>query len=331
MLSGELVGPDDVVVSKPLPADSDDEDGIAFVEDKKYAEVAERSNVRALLVGRDGSSSKPHIKVDDPRQAFGFLLACSIRPLPIEPGIHPTAVVHPSARVEVSASIGPYAVVERGARVGGRSHVHAFSYIGEACEMGEDCCIYPHVVLYQDVRLGDRCVVHSGTVLGADGFGYYWDGSRQVKVPQVGGVLIGSDVEIGANTAVDRSTAGDTVIGDDSKIDNLVQVAHNVKIGDHTVVAGQTGISGSVTIGNRVTIAGNVAFSDHVSVTDDVVLAGRSGVAKDIKEPGVYFGVPARPIMEATKGFLLATKLPELFDRLRALEREVEALKKDKS
>lgn len=329
MLGGQLVGPPEKIVRRPVPADSDDPDGIAFAQDQKYLDIAERSGVGAMLVASGMSSKGPHIVVGNPQAAFGMLLHAASRPLPIAPGIHPTAVIDPLAKVHAEALIGPYAVIERGAVIGARSRVYPFAYIGEDCVLGEDCAIYPHVVLYQQVRLGDRCMVHAGTVLGADGFRYNFDGNRQVKVPHVGGVKLGDDVEVGALTAVDRATAGETSIGDDTKIDNLVQVAHNVRIGRHTVVAGLTGISGSTSVGDRVTIAGNVGFADHVTVGDDVTLGARTGVGQDILEKGVYFGEIARPIREATRAMMLRAKLPELFDRLKKLEREMEALKKD--
>jgi UDP-3-O-[3-hydroxymyristoyl] glucosamine N-acyltransferase len=163
--------------------------------------------------------------------------------------------------------------------------------------------------------------------LGADGFGYFWDGVRHRKVPQVGGVRIGDDCEIGALTAVDRGTAGESTIGNGTKIDNLVQVAHNVLIGSDTVIAGQCGIGGSAHIGSRVTMGGAAAISDHTSVTDDVVLGPRSGVAQDIQQPGEYWGTPAQEARGAMRAFLLAAKLPEIVDRIRRLEKEIAELR----
>ncbi len=207
--------------------------------------------------------------------------------------------------------------------------MYPFAYIGEGCELGEGTVVYPHAVLYRDVTTGRRCRIHAGAVLGADGFGYVWDGQRRVKIPQVGRVVLGDDVEIGANSAVDRATAGETRIGSGTKLDNLVQIGHNVRIGEHTVAAAQTGVSGSTTIGNRVTIAGQVAFSDHVEVCDDVVLGGRTAVIQNIREPGEYLGFPARPLGEAMRALSLATKLPELAARLRRLEERVRDLENE--
>jgi len=323
-VGGKLGGPADHPVSRPVPADSDDPNGIAFAGSAKYLAVAMSSKVGAVLVSPDlAPCEKPHIVVDDPRMAFGRLLALWKRELPIELGIDPRAVVSPYARIDPTASIGPYAVVERGAIVGPGSRVFPFAYVGEDCVVGESCRIMPHAVLYQSVKLGARVTVHAGAILGADGFGFDWDGAQQIKVPQIGAVEVGDDVEIGANTCIDRATAGSTEIGEGTKLDNLVQIAHNVRIGRHTVIAAQAGISGSTDIGDRVTMGGSVATSHHVQIADDVVLGGRTGVTSDIDEPGQYWGMPARPIREAMRASLLASRLPELLARIKELERRL--------
>jgi len=329
-LGGELHGPEEQPVERPVPADSDDPAGLAFVSSKGFLEVFERSGAGAALVpGHLRPSAKPHIVVDDPRAAFGMVLGMFDRPLPLNPGIHPTAVVSPEAEVAPTAQIGAYAVVESGARLGPGVRVYPFAYVGEDCELGEGTVVFPHAVLYRDVTTGRRCAIHAGAVLGADGFGYAWDGHQRVKIPQVGRVVLGDDVEIGANAAADRATAGETRVGTGTKLDNLVQVGHNVRIGEHTVIAAQTGISGSTTVGNRVTVAGQVAFSDHVEVCDDVVLGGRTAVIQNIREPGEYLGFPAKPLGEAMRALSLATKLPELAARLRRLEERVRDLENE--
>jgi UDP-3-O-[3-hydroxymyristoyl] glucosamine N-acyltransferase len=165
-------------------------------------------------------------------------------------------------------------------------------------------------------------------VIGADGFGFVWDGTRRVKVPHTGGVEIGSDVEIGVNTAIDRATSGETLIGDGVKIDNLVQVGHNTSIGAHSVLAALVGVSGSVTLGERVVVGGQSGFADHLTVGDDVVLAGRTGLFSDLLDPGEYFGLPPKPIGQAMRTIALQQKLPDLVARIRALEEEVERLKR---
>jgi UDP-3-O-[3-hydroxymyristoyl] glucosamine N-acyltransferase len=181
----------------------------------------------------------------------------------------------------------------------------------------------PHAVLLRNVELGARTVVFPGSVLGADGFGFVWDGSRQVKVPQVGRVVIAEDCEIGALSAVDRATAGTTTLGQGTKIDNLVQIGHNCKIGDQVVIAASSAIGGSATIGDRSILGGETGVTDHAVLCADVTLGGRAGVAQSISEPGVYFDYPAQPIKTARRNLILKTKLFELLDRIRALEAKV--------
>ncbi len=324
LLGGTLNGSPEIVISRPVPAGSNDSHGITFAETSEYLQKIETTSVGAVLVPHDAPKLMlPTISVDRPREAFGRLLAMFQRPLPIEHGIHPTAVVSPLAEVAATASIGAYAVIEQGAVIGEGTRVYPFAYIGEDCVLGADVTIFPHAVLYQSVQIGDHSIVHAGAVLGADGFGFVWDSpkrSRRIKVPQVGGVAIGAYAEIGALTAVDRATAGDTVLETGVKLDNLVQIGHNSSIGEHTVIAGQTAVGGSATVGKRNEIGGQVAVSDHVVMGNDIYLAGRTGVAKDLMEPGVYWGVPATPIVTAKRVNSLTYKLPDLNRRLRELE-----------
>lgn len=322
---GEAVGPPDLPLARPVAAGDDDALGITFAENAKYLALVEASGVGAVIVPPDLSPRKPHIKVAAPRVAFFMLLHASQRPMKHEPGVHQTAVVDSTAVVDPTASVGPFVWVGPNAKVAANVVLHAGVSVGDRSEIGEGSVLFPRVTLYPDVRLGQRCIVHAGAVIGADGFGFVWDGQRRMKVPQVGGVRIGNDVEIGANTCIDRATAGDTILGDGVKIDNLVQIGHNGKIGDHVVIAGQSGVSGSVSIGPRSVLGGGVGTKDHVTIGADVMLGGRSGVDGDILEPGEYFGTPARPAREALRAFVLLPKLPELWSRLRKLERQVGA------
>lgn len=324
MLGGDLIGDADLAIDRPVSAETDDPRGIAFAESEDYLKKAEASSVGALLLDREiRETTKPAIRVDQPRLAFFMLLKMSERPLPHKVGIHPTAIVSPSAQVHPGASIGALTVIEDGAVIEDAARVYPHCYVGENCKIGPGTILYPNVTLYQDVTIGSGSIIHSGTVIGADGFGFVWDGKTRVKVPQIGGVVIGSNVEIGSNTSIDRATAGQTSIGDGTKIDNLVQVAHNAKIGQHTVIAGCTGVAGSAEIGDRCVIGGQVAFRDHSKIGDDVFVAGRSAIEKDLMEPGQYFGVPALPALEAIRIFKITQRLPEIWSRLRDLERKV--------
>ena len=330
LVGGELRGPADFVVLRAVPAGSDDPQGITFAENEKYLARCVSSGVGALIVGKGtGAIEKPVVCVDSPRAAFGLLLAQMVRPLPLPPGVHPSAIVSPLARVDPSASVGAYAVVEKDAVVSAGCRVYPFAYVGENCRLGEGCVVFPHAVLYQDVVLGARCVVHSGAVLGADGFGFAWDGERQQKVPQVGGVVIGDEVEIGANSCVDRATCGDTRVGSGTKLDNLVQIGHNVAVGADSVLAALVGIGGSSIVGDRAALGGHVAVSDHVTITDDVVIGGRSGVFQDIVDAGQYLGLPPLPLSSALRLMALQARLPEVFKRIKQLEEEGEALRRN--
>ena len=326
-LGGTLDGPPDHRVVRPAPADEDDPQGLAFAEGA-YVPRALASGVGAVILPPEVASSKPTIRHPHPRQAFGRFLAMNDRPLPLESGISEKASISPLAQIDPSARVGAFAVVEAGATVGPRARVYSFAYIGESCAVGEGATILPHAVLVKNVTVGPCSVVHPGAVLGADGFGFVWDGKRQVKIPQVGGVEIGPDVEIGANAAIDRATAGRTRIAEGVKIDNLVQIGHNVRVGTHTVVASQTGIAGSSVVGERCVFAGQVGTGDHITIGDDIQIGGQSGVVKSILEPGAYLGFPAKPALIEMRMQSLQRKFPELVKRLTRMERRIEELER---
>jgi UDP-3-O-[3-hydroxymyristoyl] glucosamine N-acyltransferase len=230
------------------------------------------------------------------------------------------------ARVDATAAVGPLVVIEAGARVGPGARVGALTYLGPGVEIGEGCVLGPHVTLLAGARLGRRVLVHPGAVIGADGFGFAFDGARHRKIPQVGGVVIEDDVEIGANCAIDRATFGDTVVRRGTKIDNLVQIGHNVEVGEHSILVAQVGVSGSSRLGRGVVLAGQVGVADHVTIGDGALVAAQGGVPSDLDAGGRYLGTPARPILEAKRIFAAETRLPDLLQRVRALERAVEAL-----
>lgn len=327
ILGGQAHGPLDKGLERPTSAGQEDPFGVTFAESEKYLKLAESKEIGAILVSHEMRDSRcALIRVDSPKRAFAHLLAICRREQSLDPGIHPTAIIDLSADVDLSASIGPYSVISRNAVIGPNARIFPFCFVGDRCHLAEGVTLYPHVILYQDVKLGRFTVVHSGSVLGSEGFGYVWDGEKRSKIPQVGSVEVGDNVELGANITVDRATAGTTNIGTGTKLDNLVQVAHNVSIGEHCVIAAQSGISGSTTLGDRVVMGGNVGTNDHVHIGDDVILGGRSSVDRDINEPGAYFGTPARPLGEAKRSMVLTTKLPELLARIRELERQVEEL-----
>ena len=321
-----LEGDPDVKITGVAPLEVAGPDQISFVADAKYARLAETTRAGALLTPRDADLPGPLLRSDNPRAALIGLLRLFYPP-PVPPGgIHTSAQVAASARVHSSATIGALSVIGANSVVGERTWIFPQVYVGEGAEIGADCLLYPHVVICDGVTLGDRLIVHPGAVLGADGFGYAFDGSRHLKIPQVGSVLIHDEVEIGANVTVDRATVGDTVIRRGTKIDNLVQIGHNVEIGEDAILVAQVGIAGSSRVGNRAILAGQVGVADHVTVGDRVIVGAQSGVPSDLREAGQYLGTPARPAAEARRILAALTRLPALLERMRALERRVREL-----
>jgi UDP-3-O-[3-hydroxymyristoyl] glucosamine N-acyltransferase len=265
---------------------------------------------------------KTLLRAASPKAAFARAAAILAPAVTIAEGIHPTACVSATAQVGAGAAIGPYAVVEEQARIGAGTQIGAHCVIGRNSWVGESCRLHPRVTLYPGVRLGDRVEIHSGAVLGSDGFGYAFDGERYWKFPQIGLLEIGDDVEIGANTTIDRGSLDDTRIARGVKIDNLVQVAHNVQVGEHTVIAAQTGVSGSSVIGHHVVIGGQVGIADHCRLEDGAIAGAQAGIptGKTIRAGEPVWGTPARPLSRFKEQYAWFARLPELAERIKKLE-----------
>ncbi|MBS0395077.1 MAG: UDP-3-O-(3-hydroxymyristoyl)glucosamine N-acyltransferase [Proteobacteria bacterium] len=297
---------------------------VSFLSNPRYRRFLAETAATAVVV--DEASAREcraaALVSPNPYAAYARLAGWLHPEPPAAPGVHPSAVVEPGARIAASAAIGPHAVVGAGCEIGERAVIGAGSVLGEGCVVGEDSRLAPRVVCYRRVRIGRRCLVHSGAVLGADGFGIAQDRDGWVKVPQLGAVRVGDDVEIGANTTIDRGAIDDTVIGDDVKIDNLVQIGHNCRIGAHTAIAGCVGISGSTTIGARCMIGGAAGIAGHLELGDDVVVLGLTMVSRSIQRPGLYSsGLPAEEAGAWRRTVARLRHLDELFDRVRRLER----------
>lgn len=240
------------------------------------------------------------------------------------PGVDPSACVAADVTVPHTASIGPKAIIESGVSLGGGVSVGAGSFVGRGCTLGEDSRLWPNVSLYPETRLGAGCRVNAGTVIGSPGFGFAEEQGRWLRVPQLGRVLIGDNVDIGANTCIDRGAIEDTVIGDGVILDNLIQIAHNVVIGDNTAIAGCTAVAGSVRIGRRCRIAGGVGIAGHLSIADDVVVTAMSLVTKSITQPGVYSsGTSLQPNRQWRKNSVRFQQLDQIARRLAELEQAV--------
>lgn len=299
-LEGRLEGDPERPVTGLAPLETAGPDQLAFVLDPtRNADALRASAAGTILVPARAELEAPadvnYVHVQNVRAAWASASAWFGAPRRgRSPGVHPTALVDPEAEVDASATVGPGAVVGARSVVGPRSVIEAHCVLGEGVHVGADCFLHPRVTLLDGVVLGDRVLVHSGTVIGSDGFGFApVEGGRWQKIEQLGRVVIGSDVEIGANTAIDRGALHDTRIGDGVKIDNLVHIAHNVEIGDHTAIAGCVGVAGSARIGAHCAIGGGVGIAGHLSIADHVTLHGMTMVTRSIDRPGHYAsGVP---------------------------------------
>lgn len=292
-----------------------------------HLEKAGASRAGAVLVAADVADfPKPCIRVANPRAAFATLLALFLPQPQVPRGVHPTAVLGAGVQLGRNVAILPYAVLADGVSIGDDTIVYPHTYIGADSRVGRGSILYPNVTVREGCELGDRVIVHSGAVIGSDGFGFVTvDGSHR-KVPQVGGVRIEDDVEIGANTCLDRATTGWTVVRQGTKIDNLVHLGHNVEVGEHCFLVAQTGIAGSTKIGHRVTFAGQSGCAGHLTIGDNCVFAARSAPIGDIAANSFCGGFPARPYKEWLKNEAAVTKVPDLLKKVRDLERRLAAL-----
>jgi UDP-3-O-[3-hydroxymyristoyl] glucosamine N-acyltransferase len=262
--------------------------------------------------------------VDEPLTAFVEIARALLgRSEAVAAGIHERAFVHPSARLGEGVHIGPYACIGEGSEIGPCCRIHSNVVIGRDCKIGADSELFPGVVLYDGTVLGQRVTVHANSVLGADGFGYRFQGGRHVKVPQLGHVEVGDDVEIGACTTIDRGTFQATRVGAGSKIDNLVQVAHNCQIGRHNLFVSQMGIAGSSSTGDYVVIAGQAGVSDHVHVGQGAVIGAQSGVSKDVPDGLRVLGAPARPERDQKRILILLEKLADMRRDLQRIKQQL--------
>ena len=307
-------------------------DDATFFGNSKYLAALRQSKAGVALVPDDFTESLPDIRavigVANPSLAFTSVVSALQPPLPPKPAsIHATAVISPDATIGRDVSIQPYVVVEEGASIGDGVCLGAHVFVGRDSQIGEGTFVHPHVTIRERIMIGRRCILHSGTVVGGDGFGFETVNGRHIKVPQVGGVEIGDDVEIGAGVTIDRARFGMTRIGEGTKIDNLVQIAHNVIIGPHCLIVAQTGISGSTRLGKNVILAGQVGVVGHITLGDGVIAGAQSGLTKSVPAGSRLWGTPAEPMRQTADSFARIRRLPRLFERVKQLEAEVAELK----
>lgn len=324
-LGGEIAGDGSVVLAGFAAADLAKPGDLTFAENETYLARAEQSAASAILVPKEfAHGSKTLIRVANPRVAFARVLPLFFPEPAFAPGVHPTAVVAASAQIDPTAHIGPGCIVGERVHLGPRVVLQALAHVGDDARLGEDTRLFPRVTIYPRTSIGRRVRIHAGAVIGADGFGYVFDQGQQVKVSQVGNVVLHDDVEIGANTTIDRGTLGSTVIGQDTKIDNLVQIGHNVVIGEHCIIVSQTGIAGSTKLGDHVTLAGQVGLAGHLKIGNHVTVSAQSGVMTDIPDGEKWFGAPARRDRETKRIYIALERLPEVLRRVKELENKIE-------
>lgn len=300
---------------------------LIYVEKEKHTERAATSGALCVIAAENISlEGKTILRSSQPKLAFAKAAALILEKAPIASGIHPTAIVAPLAKVSPSAGIGPFAVIGEDAHVGEGTQIGAHSVIGAGSWIGNYCRIHPRVTLYAGVRIGHRVEIHSGAVIGADGFGYAQGEGRYWKFPQAGIVEIADDVEIGANATVDRGSLDDTRIAEGVKLDNLVHIGHNCQIGAHTVMAAQVGLSGSCDFGKHVVVGGQAGFAEQCHVEDGAVIGAQSGVlgGKIIRSGETVWGTPARSLHKFKEQFAWQAHLPELAARIKELEAKLE-------
>lgn len=297
---------------------------ISFLGNAKYAAQLATTQAAAVLVPPEVDTGRlPSIGLANPPYGWARVLELLDRERTRRPaGVHPTAVVAPSARLGAGVSVGAYSVVEDGAVIGDQTTVYAHAYVGFEARIGKNCLLYPHVTVRERVTLGDRVILQPGVVIGCDGFGFTVHEGKHYKIPQVGTVEIADDVEIQANTTVDRAAVGVTRIGRGTKIDNLVQVAHNVEVGEHCLVVALTGIAGSTKIGRYVTLAAQVGVAGHLTIGDGAVVAGKSGVTRSVKPKEVLWGTPAHSLKEELKVIAATRKLPQMLEEWREFKKK---------
>jgi UDP-3-O-[3-hydroxymyristoyl] glucosamine N-acyltransferase len=330
LIDGRLIGDGNIEISGVSGLSETRSGHITYLSGGKYLKQARDSVASAVIVKAVVEDlDKPQILVANPELTFAQLLGHFYQVPKIYEGVSPNATVSSEAVIGENVTIHAYAYVNKGVVIGKDSIIYPGVFIGENCVVGEGCLIYPNVTIREGVTVGSRVIIHAGAVIGADGFGYVFDGRAHRKIPQVGSVLLEDDVEIGANTTIDRATTGLTVIGRGTKIDNLVQIGHNVRIGRNVILVSQVGIAGSCDIGDGVAMGGQAGIPDHVSIEAGAMIGAQAGVVGDVKK-GIYLGSPAIPHRDFFKSSVVFSQLPELKKKILELEEKIKLLEAPK-
>jgi len=330
-LGGRVLGDGEVRVTQIATLENAQSNHISFLTNSKYRAQLAHTSAGAVILGEADADATglPRIISDNPYAYFARVSAL-LNPLPeARPGVHPSAVIGAGAQIDATASIAATAVVGEGAVIGAHSVIGEGCCIGAHTVIGSHARLYPRVVIYHDCIIGDNLIAHAGAVIGSDGFGIAMDEGHWIKIPQIGRVVIGNDVEIGANTTIDRGALDDTVIEDGVKLDNQIQVAHNVRIGAHTAIAGCVGIAGSTTIGRYCRVGGSAGILGHLHIADHVEIAAFTLIGKSIREAGSYAAIfPFSKTEDWRKNAVHLRHLDDLVKRIKIMEQEIESLKR---
>lgn len=325
LLEGDIHGDETVTVTGISSLTEAAVGDISFLANPKYAPFLAETKASAVLVGeRQEADHLVQIIVANPDHAFARVVeAYGPKPSPPPPGIHASAIIGDRVSIGKDVAIGAYCVVADGVSIGDGTRLYPHAYIGGDADIGADCTIYPHATVRETCILGDRVIIHSGAVIGSDGFGYASVEGVHHKIPQVGIVRIGDDVEIGANTSIDRARFGETSIGRGTKVDNLVQIAHNVSIGDHCIVVSQVGVAGSTSVGKHVTLAGQSGIAGHITIGDRAIIAGKSGISKNVPPGALMQGNPAMQMKANMAKEIAVRRLPKTLATVKTLEQRI--------
>lgn len=324
----------DITVNGLCSLEDAHEGGICYLTSLEKTDLLKDLKASVLIVpeAAKGQELPFHgvlLYAQNPEWAFILLMKyVDARKQKHTPGIHPTAVISPSAKLGADVSVGAYTVIEDGVTVGDGTVIFPQCYIGKNVTVGKHCYIYPQVVIREECVLKDYVILQAGAKIGSDGFGFTFHDGRHQKIPQIGNVVLGNDVEVQANSCIDRAKISSTYIGDNTKIDNLVQVGHNVKVGMSTIMCAQVGVAGTTDIGNGVILAGQVGLAGHMTIGDRVQIGAQSGVISSIPAGQVYFGYPAMPQREAFKQQAVLRKLPEMYKEFRTLKKQADEMQK---
>jgi UDP-3-O-[3-hydroxymyristoyl] glucosamine N-acyltransferase len=332
-LGGRILGNPEVQVKGIATLANASPSDLSFLSNSKYRKQLDTTNAGALIVGvqDQDATGLPRIVCDNPYVYFAKALTMFYPKTQEEPGIHPSAVVGEGCDISGSSSIAANAVIGKGVTIGEKTVIGPGCVIASGVKIGSDCTLYPNVTIYHDCRLGDRVILHAGAVIGSDGFGLANENGSWLKIPQVGSVVIGNDVEIGSNTTVDRGALEDTIIEDGVKLDNLIQIAHNVRIGAHTAMAACVGVAGSAKIGRHCTVGGAAVILGHLEIADHVNISAGTFITKSIAEPGTYTSVlPFMPHREWLKAGAHIRHLDDYSHTIRKLEERIQELERKK-